>query len=183
MNTAQPPILNHLKLAHHLWDLILSSGDWALDATCGNGHDALFLNERVEKLFCMDIQEAAIEQTRLKVPEALFYKGCHSQLPDEAFGPKLKLITYNLGYLPGSDKSLTTTLETTQQSLEMALDCIPLGGMISITFYPGHTEGLKEFSCLLPYLENLDPKSFCVSKHTWINRNNSPVLVFILKLN
>ena len=47
----QAPILGHLKLAHHLWDQLLQKGDWALDATCGNGHDALFLSERVEKPF------------------------------------------------------------------------------------------------------------------------------------
>ena len=130
----------------------------------------------------MDIQEAAIRETRAKVPSARFFMGCHSQLPEEAFSPNLKLITYNLGYLPGSDKTLTTRLETTRKSLKMALNGIPIGGVVSITFYPGHSEGLREFHCLLPFLQDLDSKSFCVSTHSWINRNKAPILAFILKL-
>ena len=182
MDNDQVLFLNHLHLAHHFWNKHLKPRDWAIDATCGNGHDALFLSSKVEKLFCIDIQSAAIENTRKKVPTALFFQTCHSQLPREALSPNLKLIVYNLGYLPGSDKSLTTSHLTTKQSLELALSILPVGGAISITFYPGHHEGFREFETLRPFLKRLDSKSFSVSIHEWINRLSSPILAFILKI-
>ncbi|HPE85071.1 MAG TPA: class I SAM-dependent methyltransferase [Chlamydiales bacterium] len=131
----------------------------------------------------MDIQPAAIETTRLKVPSAEMYLGCHSQLPEEAFKPNLKLITYNLGYLPGGDKTLTTKLDTTLESLKKALDLMPVGAAVSITFYPGHNEGLNEMEKITPFIKDLNSKSFTVSTHEWINRNKAPVLSLILKTN
>ena len=55
-----------------------------------------------------------------------------------------KLIVYNLGYLPGSDKLLTTKTSSTLLSVEKALSLIAPNGAISITCYPGHEEGKKE---------------------------------------
>ncbi len=177
-------VLKQVDLAHLLWKEHLKEGDWVIDATCGNGHDALFLSQlKVGRLTCIDIQPAAIEATREKVPDGHFHLGCHSTLPEGALGPNLRLIVYNLGYLPGSDKQVTTRLETTRTSIEMALQSIPVGGAVSIMFYPGHNEGLNEMQTLLPMLEGLDSKSFAVKTHGWLNRNRAPQLVFILKIN
>ena len=183
MNIDQDKLANHLKLAHHLWERLLKPGDWAIDATCGNGHDALFLSRLgVEKLFCIDLQTQAIEKTRQKVPNALFFRQCHSDFPKEALSPKLKLIVYNLGYLPGGDKNLTTQTPSTKQSIKRALEILPSGGALSITFYPGHEEGKNELEAILPILEALPSDAFTVTKHCWINRKNAPLLVFALKI-
>ena len=183
MNIDQGIVMNHLRLAHHLWERHLKPGDWAIDATCGNGHDALFLSGLgLEKLFCIDLQIQAIENTRQKVPNALFFHRCHSDLPKEALDPKLKLIVYNLGYLPGSDKNLTTQSASTRQSIETALEILPAGGALSITFYPGHDEGKNEMDTILPILESLPSDAFTVTKHCWINRKNAPLLVFVIKI-
>lgn len=47
---------------------------------------------------------------------------------------------YNLGWLPGGDKSITTKLEDTLESIEAAKRLVKHGGMISIMLYPGHAE-------------------------------------------
>lgn len=58
------PILNY---AHSLMENVINDGDIAIDATCGNGHDTLFLTGLVgEKgyVYSFDIQEQAIIKTR-----------------------------------------------------------------------------------------------------------------------
>lgn len=49
-------------------------------------------------------------------------------------------VRYNLGWLPGGDKSITTKLEDTLKSIEGAKPLVKHGGMISIMLYRGHAE-------------------------------------------
>ncbi|MZP28441.1 hypothetical protein GTO91_01720 [Heliobacterium undosum] len=54
---------------------VLTPGDFAIDATAGNGHDTLFLAQRVlpgGDLWAFDIQEAAIDATARRLTEAGF---------------------------------------------------------------------------------------------------------------
>ena len=68
----------------------------------------------------------------------------HTTFPEEIKSGTVRLIVYNLGYLPGSDKALTTKVETTLESINHAQRLIMEGGVISVTCYPGHPEGKKE---------------------------------------
>jgi len=96
----------------------------------------------------------------------------------------VRLITYNLGYLPGGgDKSLTTKVETTVESVRKALKLIQAGGAISITLYPGHSEGQREETQLLSFIKKLTPLEWNCCHHQWLNRNKSPSLLFIQKCN
>lgn len=138
--------MNHIALAHSLWQELLQPADTAIDATCGNGNDTLFLAPLVEKLYAIDIQEEAIAKAKAKCAgytNITFIHGSHAHLPH--CSPAL--IVYNLGYLPGGDKTLTTLTSTTLQSLESAKALQPK--MISITLYPGHPEGLIESETLI----------------------------------
>ncbi len=148
-----PLTQSHLTLAHQIWRETLSPNDIVIDATCGNGHDTLFLASLAREVHSIDIQENALAAARKKLPpqhSVIFYHQCHSSLP--ALTPKL--IVYNLGYLPGSDKSLTTLTETTLQSIQEAQKILVPGGTLSITCYPGHTEGAKEQNELLDYFNS-----------------------------
>lgn len=49
-------------------------------------------------------------------------------------------VRYNLGWLPGGDKSITTELEDTLESIEAAKRLVKSGGMISVMLYRGHAE-------------------------------------------
>lgn len=52
-----------------------------------------------------------------------------------------RLVTFNLGYLPGGDKNLITKVDTTLQALQAASNVLQPGGLISIVAYVGHPGG------------------------------------------
>jgi SAM-dependent methyltransferase len=195
MHRPFPLFQSHLDLAKQYWTQLIHPGDSVIDATCGNGHDTLFLAERVLTpemgiVYSMDIQEAAIEKARQKIVNSLpvdlqsrvrFILGSHCTFPKEILPLSVALLVYNLGYLPGGSKTLTTELSSTMQSIQAALPLIKEGGAISITCYPGHSEGKKEEAALLAYAENLDKKMWSCCFHQWINRREAPSLMMIQK--
>ena len=176
----------HIELAHELWAKLLTSDDIVVDATCGNGHDTRALVKLVKHVYSLDIQADALESARLRSKEYAdkisFVLGCHSQFPKELARGTVKLVVYNLGYLPGGDKSKTTTRETTLLSIRGALELIYAGGMVCITCYPGHEEGKREQETLLEFVSALSREFLCCHR-VWLNRPNSPTLLTITKLN
>lgn len=197
MRASFPLFQSHLDLAHAHWRRLVSPGDCVIDATCGNGHDSLELAKLALKedagfLYVMDIQEAAIALTRARLLQqceasvyarVAFFEQCHSHFPAEIKPHSVKLIVYNLGYLPGGNKERTTRVETTLASLESAFNLLAEGGCISITAYPGHPEGAREEEALLTFFATLDPASWSCSHQRWLNRSASPTLILLQKAN
>jgi len=184
MNRKFPLFQSHLDLAHDIWMQIIDHVSVVIDCTCGNGHDAAFIaSHGPQRLYCLDIQDEAIMATRDKVSEfqcdVVIKKQCHSHFPEEIQQSTADLIVYNLGYLPGADKSKTTRVETTLKSLDQACRLLKPGGVISITCYPGHPEGTKEELAILEWGQALDPAAWCVTVHQFKNRKQSPSLVII----
>lgn len=183
----------HLHKAHSIWKEVVQQGDSVIDATCGNGNDTLILANLALTPFsgsvlAFDIQESALEMTKSKLKENVssqmynritFHCACHSEFSSHVMAESITLIVYNLGYLPGGDKSLTTKVETTLNSIRTALSLIKPHGLISITCYPGHEEGKKEESALLDFLRELDPKKYQCEYISWVNRPISPTLLII----
>lgn len=183
-----PLFRSHLDLAHSYWKRLVQPGDLLIDATCGNGHDTLALARlNPKQLYAFDIQSQALAsaQKRLQeepaLPSIQFIQGCHSQFPPQIAPASVKLIVYNLGYLPGSDKATTTQSSTTLESVANALELIMPGGAISITCYPGHEEGAREESALLAFAEQLDKQLWSCCHHRWINRKQAPSLLLLQK--
>lgn len=181
---------NHLSFAHFLWRNQLKRGDWALDATCGNGHDTLELASYVGSqggVIALDIQEEAIANARKRLPEGCshvhFFHQSHTQFPSLALLNPIRLIVYNLGYLPGGDKALTTLSNTSLISLQTSLELLAPGGLITLTCYPGHEEGKKEEENLLNFCFNLPQKSWSASYHRWPSRSASipPSVITLFK--
>lgn len=187
--TQFPAFSSHLDLAHGLWAKVVSPGDILIDATCGNGHDTCFLVQlKAQKVYSIDIQSKALAEAERMAKEYLsepeqaaiqWILGSHEVFPAEISPASVKLIVYNLGYLPGGDKSLVTRTETTLKSLQKAQDLIMQGGCISITCYPGHAEGACEEKVLLDYASALNPKEWSCCHHRWLNRQHAPSLLFI----
>lgn len=147
---------SHIELAHEIWQAHVTDGDTVIDATCGNGHDTRVLAELTPsgRVFACDIQPDAIKKTKQKLKEfshITYLERCHSSLP----GVTPSLIVYNLGYLPGGDKSKTTMTKTTLKSIDSAIAVLKPGGLISITLYPGHEEGAKEAEAVLAHIRKL----------------------------
>lgn len=181
----------HLKIAKNYWKNFLEENHVIIDATCGNGHDSLFISQILNsingKLFCFDIQKKAIDITYLllknNLTEDVFEKivlinDSHENF-SEYINTKVNLVIYNLGYLPKSDKTLTTKVSTTLSSIKAALNLLDTKGAISITSYSGHPEGEAEENALLSFLCSLDNSKYNVCYHKWINKDKAPSLFWI----
>ena len=189
-----PLFQSPIDLAHAYWQNLVIPGDCVIDATCGNGHDALVLaklvsNEDVNgSLIAIDKQPSALTATQQRLASHLsaqqlthmhFISGCHSAFPADLTEGSVKLIVYNLGYLPGGDKTLTTCRDTTLQSLAAALPLLCAGGALSITCYPGHAEGKIEEERVLEFAATLDNHAWSCCLHRWVNRRTAPTLLLI----
>lgn len=182
-----------LPFARKLLTNTVSSGDIVVDATVGNGMDTLFLAQLVGEsgqVFGFDIQEAAINKTKQRLLDndctsrvQLFLTGhenVREVLPPSARGQVAGAI-FNLGYLPGGDKSIVTTPKTTIAAIEQLCDLLKKEGIIVLVIYHGHEEGAKERDILLPFLENLDQKQYHVIRYGFINQKNNPPFIVAIE--
>lgn len=157
--------------------LFPQGGKLAIDATLGNGHDTDFLATLFATVYAIDVSPEAVEN--YQNPKNVM-KACMDHAAIESFHAQPELIVYNLGYLPGSDKSLTTVAESTLISLEAGLKMLCPGGFISIALYTGHDNG-HEARAILSFVEALSTKHFGVMHHTFINRGNHPPSLLIIE--
>lgn len=177
---------SHLSMAHLIWKGLLNSGDWVVDATCGNGKDCFYLAQLVGPsggVIALDIQPQAIQQaqrTCYAVPWVYFFCQSHETFPLLIKKNRIQLIVYNLGYLPGGDHTFTTVTETTVKSVKNALQILAPYGIISITCYPGHKEGAQERDTLLRVIQSWSKQEVSVS-HTQWKGEGAPELFIIQK--
>lgn len=172
----------HLTLAKQYWKNILKKSDLAIDATCGNGHDTLFLSELCS-VIGLDIQNAAIANTEALLAKhqrkAVLHRLSHEEIDQLPLPYPPRLIVYNLGYLPKGDKSITTKGSTTLLSAKKGLDLLAREGALSITCYPGHEEGFCEEKMLKEWAATLPSERWLVCHHKWLNRVKAPSLLWI----
>ena len=72
-------------------------------------------------------------------------------------GGRVDAVMFNLGYLPGADKSVITQSATTCAALDQAIRLLRTGGLVSIMVYPGHAGGVKEAEGVTAWLARLPP--------------------------
>lgn len=166
----------------------LGPGATAVDATSGNGLDTVFLAENVGpggRVYAMDIQETALKKTveRLRIAGLLdrvtILPRGHQEMDTLVTGP-VNAVMFNLGYLPGSDRSVTTLPETTVEGIKCALRLLSPGGRLSVIVYTGHPGSDTESRVVGELLQSLDVSQFSVQKMTfWNSRKNSPELYFV----
>lgn len=155
MTTPAYPMKTLTQQAHEWIESKIGPGDIVVDATSGNGHDTQFLAMQVGKqgtVFAFDIQPAALEKTSAKLAEhdltnvrPLLASHSHMlELIPAEFHGQIAAIMFNLGYLPGGDKSIVTRQETTKEALQQALLLLKPGGVLSVLAYVGHPGGQSE---------------------------------------
>ncbi len=163
---------------------------YVVDATLGNGHDALFLANLMKKdgkLFAFDVQESALESSRdlfqknkVEVKFEFFLQGhenLEKSLPDCVNG-KVGCVFFNLGWLPRSDKKISTQPNTTLKALALAKKVLDKNcGYLSVLCYRGHDGGTDEYVEVLKFFnENFGDKFLKICDE---NNEKSPVLLAI----
>ncbi|MFP3721731.1 class I SAM-dependent methyltransferase [Niallia circulans] len=182
-----------IPFAHQLLEKAISAGDIAIDATMGNGHDTVFLANLVGKkgkVFSFDIQEAALLATKDKLinqalQEAASLHLCGHEhimnvIPSQYHG-KVTGAVFNLGYLPGGDKSIVTKAETTIAAIEQLLQILSKEGIIVLVIYHGHPEGAIERDKLITYVENINQQEAHVLRYQFINGINNPPFIIAIE--
>ncbi len=179
---------------HNLIKAHLNDGDIAVDATVGNGHDMLFLSRQVGKngvVYGFDIQQQAIEATKSTLEtenictHSNLFHGCHSQMakliPDQYHG-KIKAIMFNLGYLPGSNKSIITQPDTTLSALNQSVNLLTAGGILTIMAYPGHSGGDIETDMVEQWCKQLNVKLYHFNTIYSSDKKTAPRLITVEKI-
>lgn len=175
--------MNHLpratQLAHKMVQECLGRGDSAIDATAGNGYDTAFLLDCVGdqgRVFAFDIQKNAIRATAERCKNhsnlSLHHTG-HENIEEFVSGP-VKAAMFNLGYLPGGDKSIITLPESTLFGIRSTLEILAPQGRLTVVLYTGHEGGNTEAEIILEYFRNLPQESFAVTHYRFLNQQNSP---------
>ncbi|MBO5255756.1 MAG: class I SAM-dependent methyltransferase [Opitutales bacterium] len=182
--------MNLTKKSHEEVKRLLPTIKYAIDATVGGGRDALFLASLLSaegKVFCFDVQETAIERSKRLLSEneysklAEFFLCGHERMLDvipEHLHGKINCVFFNLGWLPSSDKKISTKPDTTIKALESAFRLIDKSqSVISILCYKAHDGGMQEFKIVEKFLLETGLE---LSRYTDVENILSPEL-FIVK--
>lgn len=152
----------------------------AVDFTLGRGNDTLFLSKNFKYVYSFDVQEECIEEFKEKnINNVELILDSHENVDKYLSGFDCGM--YNLGYLPLSDKLITTQASSTIKSLEKSVDMLNINGFISVMIYSGHDNGKEECEAVLKFCSELDNKRFNVAHLNLINKVNPPSLVLINK--
>ncbi|XP_057948094.1 uncharacterized protein LOC131143780 isoform X3 [Malania oleifera] len=185
------------EVAHLVWKHVVQKGDMVVDATCGNGYDTLAMTKMVAdesgraRVYGMDIQKDALTSTSWLLDASLtplekelvkLFDICHSRMEEVLpKGAPVRLVAFNLGYLPGGDKAITTMSGTTLQALEAATRILVPGGLISIVVYVGHSTGREEFEAVEGFASGLSVENWSCCKFQALNRPLAPMPIFLFK--
>lgn len=165
----------------------LGEGDVAVDFTMGNGHDTEFLSRTVGesgRVYAFDIQSSAVESTRARLENSdcpknyILINDSHHNVKKYVNDP-IRAGMFNLGYLPGGDKSITTMRETTLPAIEAAISLLGKDAVLLVAVYPGHAEGEAEGKEIAAYLSTLSRFKVCCTRVQIINSPTSPYFMTI----
>lgn len=153
-----------------------------VDATLGNGNDALFISQIIKekgKVYGYDVQEQSIINSTTLFKENNI-TNIETKLKSHEFieEENIDLAIFNLGYLPGYDKTIKTNKETTLNALKNLIPRMNKNKMlIIICLYIGHKEGLEESIEIDKFLKELPSNKYLVCKYQNYNRPTSPYIL------
>ena len=157
------------------------------DFTMGNGNDTLYLCGLAPegKVYAFDIQQKALENTKKRLEEngrenAVLIQDSHHRA-EKYIEEKLHGGMFNLGYLPGGDKTLHTMCESTIVAVKSAINMLLPGAVLVISVSPGHEEGKKEGNLILNELEKYDKTEYSVAVYRIINSPDAPFIIAVQK--
>lgn len=145
----------HVRQLREALPAFVRPGDVAIDATAGNGKDTVALAELAGdagRVFAFDIQPAALANTAARLRErgignVVLLERDHAEmrdaLPAELAGT-VAAVTFNLGFLPGGDRSIVTRTASTLAAMRAATELLRPGGLLAVMAYRGHADGSDE---------------------------------------
>jgi methylase of polypeptide subunit release factors len=178
-------------MSHHFLRSATRPGDVVVDATCGNGHDTLFLARLVGsegKVWAFDVQEDALSAAEKLLrgegclPWVRLVRDGHERIAEHVREP-VRAAVFNLGFLPGREEGVVTRPDTTLSALEQATELLLPGGIITIAIYTGHPGGAEEAAAVGQWSAGLPSRIFNAWQSRQLNRSAAaPYLVLVEKL-
>jgi 23S rRNA U2552 (ribose-2'-O)-methylase RlmE/FtsJ len=182
-------MIDLLKTEKQFISTHIKEGGTVVDFTMGNGHDTLWLSRAVGengKVYAFDIQQAALDSTAAMLEKEGAAKNytlildSHHNVKNYVKEPICAGL-FNLGYLPGGDKTITTLHETSLAAIAAGIDLLAPDGAIVCAVYPGHAEGTLEGELIEEMLSKLDRRKICATKFKIVNSPTSPFFFLIEK--
>ncbi len=169
---------------------VLRHGDVVIDATLGNGNDALFLARCVGpsgKVHGFDVQAAALvassalfQANQISENNYTWHLLSHGAMQD-VVAPPVRAVMFNLGYLPGEDHDVITQSTETLRALDAACSLIEPGGIITIVCYPGHEGGDSETAEVLAWADKQGAVWHVVVYEKRATLRKAPILIAMQK--
>lgn len=185
------PDLTAVQLSHQLLRSLLPAGGLYLDATCGNGHDTLFLCQLAGPeghVIGLDIQPMAVQATNtLLAQHGMEHIGQailadHRQLLRFAPAGSADCVMFNFGWLPGSAHQIHSQADASLEAVRAALEALKPGGVLSAVLYSGKVIGQAEKQAVLGYLETLPLARYTVLVCRFANwADTAPLPCLVIK--
>lgn len=172
--------MNNNTFVHKYIKPLISKNDICIDMTLGNGNDSQLLTELSKKVYGFDISLQAINNSkqRLKDKDNIEYILDNHINVDKYVKEKIKLIIFNLGYLPYSEDTNITKANETLIAFKKAYKLLQTNGYLIITFYLGHKGGKDEYYLLTNYINK---NKFLILETYKQDKIDSPVTYIIKK--
>jgi len=155
--------------------------DVVIDATHGNGGDTRLLRSLVGPkgfVYAFDVQlpvHAHVDMTDVLL---VGHESMARHVAASHHG-SVRAVVFNLGYMPGGDKGLTTHVDTTHEAVKQALDLIAPDGIIILVCYQ-HEEGRRELAALRTMLSTLQSGMHTVTETLFLNHDaTAPIVITI----
>lgn len=168
---------------------LIAEGQTLVDATVGNGRDTATLSRLAGKqghVYGFDIQKEALE----RASDYLSEQGCrenvtlihdsHAEI-DHYISVPLDFVLFNLGYLPGGDKNITTYKKSSLIAMEKGIEMLHKGGFLAAVLYSGHEAGAVETQAIIQWAQQLDQKVCDVLSVSFINQVNDPPQLILIE--
>ena len=180
---------NAVTYVHKILRDVIRPGSVVVDATMGNGWDTALMAVLAGDdgvVYGFDIQPVAIEVTKTRIAgtsaDVRLVLAGHEEMRahiDPDHHGRIRAITFNLGYLPGGDKDITTHAETTRVALEQARALLAPDGVITVVCYR-HAEGERELSVVRDLLATWLQHEVTCTETRFINQAGNPPVVFVV---
>lgn len=183
-------IINTRHIVNYFIENHLKEDSFAIDCTIGNGNDTLKLKKAVGvngTIYGFDIQDIAIKNTKKLLLENNLFDNInlvqdgHENIDKYIEEEMADFIIYNLGYLPGGNKSIKTKSNSTKESLIKSLKILKSNGLLLITVYTGHQGGMEEKIVIEDLISSLEQKYYNVLKYDFINQSNYPPILYVIE--